>query len=207
MPPGRRALASVEATPSGTIILIVLAGVIAAIVCCTLVCVICYSRSWSHDGSVGSPDKQEFDLKPQSSSKAFSQSASSPTGSVRVPPPPPEELVEDIMSPDWPGMANDEDPYVPPSHDYGLMSKPRNHGSAGSSGAQRSQHFAPRVRQPLWPTHLSTIHSVGTVTATQTETSFHNTQCSRSMTLPDTPRASQGEHPPAFNRDSVHTVN
>lgn len=195
MPPGRRVLASVEATPSGTIILIVLAGVIAAIVCCTLVCVICYSRSWSSDRSVDSRDKQEFDLKPASSSKAFSQSASSPTGSVRVPPPPPAELVEDIMSPAWPGMADDEDPYVPPSHDYGLMSRPRN---SSSGGIQRSQPFAPRVRQPLWPTHLSTIHSVGTVTVTQSEASFHNTQCSKSLTLPDTPRASQGDQQATF---------
>lgn len=198
MPPGRRILASAEATPSGTVILIVLAGVIAAIVCCTLVCVICYSRSWSSDHNSDSPDKQGFDLKPASSSKAFSHSSHSPTGSVRVPPPPPAELVEDIMSPAWPGMASEEDPYIPPSHDYGLMSKPRSQSSGHSSG-QRSQPFPPRVRQPLWPTHLSTIHSVGTVTVTQSEADFHHTQGTKSMTLPDTPRASQLDQQAAFS--------
>eukprot|EP00892_Ulva_mutabilis_P011904 jgi/Ulvmu1/9086/UM005_0181.1 len=196
MQPSRRILSSAE-TSSGTVILIVLAGVIAAIVCCTLVCVICYSRSWSSDRASESPDKQDFNLKPASSSKAFSHSSQSPTDSVRVPPPPPAELVEDIMSPAWPGMASEEDPYIPPSHDYGLMSRPRNPGSGGV-GTHRSQPFAPRVRQPLWPTHLSTIHSVGTVTATQSEADFHHTQNTKSMTLPDTPRASQHDPQGAF---------
>lgn len=196
MQPGRRILSSAGATSNGTVILIVLAGVIAAIVCCTLVCVICYSRSWSTDHSSDSPDRQGFDLKPASSGKAFSHSSHSPTGSARVPPPTPAELVEDIMSPGWPGMASEEDPYIPPSHDYGLMSRPRNQHSGGGSGTLRG--LPPRVRQPLWPTHLSTIHSVGTVTATQSEADFQNTQRTKSMTLPDTPRASQSEQQPAF---------
>lgn len=199
MPTGRRVLASVEANTSGTVILIVLAGVIAVIVCCTLVCILCYSRGWSSDRSITSPDKEEFDLK-RASSKGLSQSASSPSGSVRVPPPADMEPMDDIMSPAWPGMANEEDIYVPPpSTDYGLMSKPRGVGAPPGSGVQRSQPFAPRVRQPLWPTHLSTIHSVGTVTVTQSEVDFQNTQCSKSLTLPDTPRASQGDQHPVFN--------